>query len=234
MKEADRPQSPFAGQLDFSARPPVRKLSPEEIDRQLAGHRLYLETEWRQGHRANFASADLTGRDFAGLNLRGIKMDRALLKGAGFSGTRLQRANLIGALLEEARLDDADLVGARLSGANLVSASLENACLAKAEMEFALLAKAALRGANLRAADLSGALLDGAVLSRADLGEANLRGAGLRDARLDGVDRAMRGWAARFLPGPRCAALIYAAPICVWRGSTVRICPMLICAAPRA
>ena len=109
MSEADRPQSPFAGQLDFSARPPVRKLSPEEIERQLAGHRLYLETEWRQGHRANFASADLTGRDFSGLNLRGIKMDRALLKGADCTRAGLQRANLIGALLEEARLDDADL-----------------------------------------------------------------------------------------------------------------------------
>src|SRR6516162_7987279 len=117
VTEWDRPQSPFAGQLDFSARPPVRKLSPEEIERQLAGHRLYLETEWRQGHRANFASADLTGRDFAGLNLRGIKMDRALLKGADCTRAGLQRANLIGALLEDARLDDADLVGARLSGA---------------------------------------------------------------------------------------------------------------------
>src|SRR6516165_10867678 len=161
MSEADRPQSPFAGQLDFSARPPVRKLSPEEIERQLAGHRLYLETEWRQGHRANFASADLTGRDFSGLNLRGIKMDRALLKGADFSSTRLQRANLIGALLEEARLDEADLSGARLSGAKLVSARLENACLAKVEMEFALLPKAVLRAACLQGADMSGALLDG-------------------------------------------------------------------------
>src|SRR5262249_18285105 len=43
------------------------------------GPRLYLETEWRQGHRANFASADLSGQDFSGLNLRGIKMDRAVL-----------------------------------------------------------------------------------------------------------------------------------------------------------
>ena len=91
-----------------------------------------------------------------------------------------------------------------------------------------------LAGARLRGLDLSGALLDGAVLSRADLGEANLRGAGLRDARLDGVDRAMRGWAARFLPGPRCAPPICAAPIFVWRGSTAPICPTPISAAPRA
>ena len=46
---------------DFSARTPLRVLSPDEIERMLAEHRLYLETEYHQGHRANFSSADLTG-----------------------------------------------------------------------------------------------------------------------------------------------------------------------------
>jgi hypothetical protein len=81
MAEPDIPRSPFAGMPDFSVRTPVRVLSPDEIERMLAEHRLYLETEYRQGHRADFSSADLTGRDFSGLNLRGIKMDRAVLKG---------------------------------------------------------------------------------------------------------------------------------------------------------
>jgi uncharacterized protein YjbI with pentapeptide repeats len=58
----------------------------------LAEHRLYLETEYHEGHRANFSSADLTGRKFSGLNLRGVKMDRALLTGADFTGARLQAA----------------------------------------------------------------------------------------------------------------------------------------------
>jgi hypothetical protein len=84
MSESERPRSPFAGMADLTARTPVRVLSPDEIERMLAEHRLYLETEYHQGHRANFSSADLTGRDFSGLNLRGIKMDRALLSGARF------------------------------------------------------------------------------------------------------------------------------------------------------
>src|ERR1700720_4130840 len=82
MSESERPRSPFAGMADLSARTPLRMLSPDEIGQMLAGHRLYLETEYHQGHRANFSSADLTGRDFSDLNLRGIKMDRALLGGA--------------------------------------------------------------------------------------------------------------------------------------------------------
>src|SRR5271170_4587535 len=130
MSDSDRPRSPFAGMADFSARTPVRVLSTEEIEQILASHRLYLETEYREGHRANFSSADLTGRDFSGLNLRGIKMDRAVLRCADFTGAHLQRANLIGAIAEGARFDRVDLSGTRLSGANLVSASLENACLA--------------------------------------------------------------------------------------------------------
>ena len=109
MTERDRPQSPFAGMADLAARTPLRVLSPDEIARLLAEHRLYLDTEYHEGHRANFASADLTGRDFSGLNLRGIKMDRAVLRGANFSGAHLQKANLIGAILQEARLNHADL-----------------------------------------------------------------------------------------------------------------------------
>jgi hypothetical protein len=119
MSESERPQSPFAGMRDFSARTPVRVLSPDEIERALVEHRLYLETEYHQGHRANFSSTDLAGRDFSGLNLRGIKMDRAVLRGADFTGAHLQAANLVGAIAEQACFDRADLSRARLSGANL-------------------------------------------------------------------------------------------------------------------
>jgi uncharacterized protein YjbI with pentapeptide repeats len=101
---------------DFSAPTPLRVVSPDEIELMLAEHRLYLETEYNEGHRANFSSADLTGRDFSGLNLRGIKMDRAVLRGADFTGAHLQSANLVGALAEQACFDRADLSRARLSG----------------------------------------------------------------------------------------------------------------------
>src|ERR1700682_388139 len=97
MSESDRPRSPSAGMADLSARAPLRVHSPNEIERMLTEHRLYLETEYHQGHRANFSSDDLTGRDFSGLNLRGVKMDLAVLRGADFTGAHLQSANLIGA-----------------------------------------------------------------------------------------------------------------------------------------
>ena len=211
-----------------------RVLSPGEIERLLVEHRLYLETEYHQGHRANFASADLTGRDFSGLNLRGIKMDRAFLSRADFTGAHLQSAKLVGAIAERACFDHADLSRARLSGANLVSASLEDACLAKAEMEFALMANVTLRGACLREADMSGAQLDAAVLIGTDLRKANLRGA----------DSVMQSWtrATSVMPGSgvpswwerRCAVPICAVRIYAWQSWTVRICPMPIWIALKA
>ena len=78
MADSDRPHSPFTGKLDFSARTPVRVLPLDEIEQMLAAHRLYLETERRQGSRANFGSADLSGRDFSGLNLAG-RLDSSTL-----------------------------------------------------------------------------------------------------------------------------------------------------------
>src|SRR5260370_16211405 len=85
MAESERPRSPFAGKLDFSPRAPQRVLSPDEIGQILAAHLLYVETERRQGRRADFASADLSGIDFSARNLRRGKMGPSLLRGARFA-----------------------------------------------------------------------------------------------------------------------------------------------------
>jgi hypothetical protein len=77
---------------DLSVRKPVRVLSTDEIEKTLTAHRLYRETEHHEGHRADFSSVDLTGREFSGLDLPGIKMNHAVLRGADFSGADLRGA----------------------------------------------------------------------------------------------------------------------------------------------
>src|SRR5260221_7378239 len=99
MPNSDRSQSPFAEMVDFSVRRPIRALSSGEVEHRLASHRLYLQTERCQGRRANFASTDLPGLDFSGLDLRRIKMDRALLGIADFTRSCLDSANIIGAFI---------------------------------------------------------------------------------------------------------------------------------------
>jgi hypothetical protein len=49
MAEPDRLRSPFAGVADLSTQTPVRVLSPDEIERMLAEHRLYLEMGYHRG-----------------------------------------------------------------------------------------------------------------------------------------------------------------------------------------
>jgi uncharacterized protein YjbI with pentapeptide repeats len=83
MTASDRLRFPFADVADLPVRIPLRVLSPDEIEQMLASHRRYLHTEYHEGHRANFSSADLTGRDFSGLNLRASPDRSAGLRDAG-------------------------------------------------------------------------------------------------------------------------------------------------------
>src|ERR1700739_1340053 len=77
MSGTELPGSPFAGLLDLAAGAEIRVLPRDEIDRILADHRLYLETERRQGRRADFTVVDLSGRVFAGVDLRRATLPRA-------------------------------------------------------------------------------------------------------------------------------------------------------------
>lgn len=89
-----------------------------------------------------------------GVDLRGLKADRANLPLAV-----LEDAKLEGAQLYLARLDGAHLTRARLTGAHLARASLRDAYLDDSD-----LSGANLLGANLSGSDLRGARLDGARL----------------------------------------------------------------------
>ena len=186
MSDSDRPRSPFAGLAGRSARLPVRMLSRAEIEQMLAAHRLNLETEWRQGHRANFASVDLSGHDFSGLNLRGIKMDRAVLSGADFSGTQPQSATLIGVISQEARFHRADLSGARMSGQTSFRRALRTAVSPRADLEFVLMAEARCGAPACMRPDMSGAQLD---IQTEEAHLARYLWALLKDARATETDR---------------------------------------------
>src|SRR5438132_1159810 len=121
MPNSDRPRSPFAGMVDFSVRPAIRVLSPGEVEQRLAAHRLYLQTERRQGRRANFASTDLSAANLRGAGFREARLDEADLRdarlgGAFLVGASLCGADLRGAYLRLAKFDGADLSNANLSG----------------------------------------------------------------------------------------------------------------------
>ncbi|WP_437806417.1 DUF2169 domain-containing protein [Sorangium sp. So ce1078] len=151
---------------------------------------------------------DLTGADFRGVDLRGMRFARAFLEGADLRGCDLSGAVLEGAVLAKADLTGANLAGARLRGANLGKANLEGAVLDDADLTEAVLMGARLAGASLKRARLeradvlqvswAGVDLSGADLSLcsfvqtsfagANLAGANLERATLLECSLDGTD----------------------------------------------
>ena len=153
----------------------MEKIDQETLFIILKEHQLWLESNGRNGKKADLSNKNLIGADLEGANLRG-----ANLRGANLIG-----ANLIGANLREANLIEAYLIGAYLIGANLREASLIEASLIEASLIEANLREANLRGANLKGAYLRGANLRGANLEGAYLERANLIGADLEGTNLN-------------------------------------------------
>jgi len=128
-------------------------MEASELKEILGQHKLWIETNGKQGERAKLQGADLRGANLEFANLTG-----AILTGANLTGATLEGATLTHADLWDANLVGATLMGANLRGANLTGADLTGANLRVATLTGAILTGAYLQGANLRGANLSGAI----------------------------------------------------------------------------
>ncbi len=129
-------------------------ISREELDKVLEAHRKWVESEGKEGERADLFEA----------NLQEANLFKANLQEAYLRGANLYEANLYRASLQEAYLYGANLQGAKLDGANLYEANLYGANLPGAYLHRANLQGAYLRGANLQEAYLTDA--DGLTASQ--------------------------------------------------------------------
>ncbi len=127
MANSPVPRSPFAAGIDPFDDTPIRSVEPEELAQILAAHELYVRSDRRSGNRADLRATNLSGRNFSGMKLRRIRMNRAELVGADFEGSNLRRVNMIGAKMQRGRLAFADLTRGKLSGINLAEANCEGA-----------------------------------------------------------------------------------------------------------
>ena len=78
-------------------------MKSEQLQEILARHRLWLETDGRQGQRADLSGANLRGADLAGADLTGANLARADLYGADLRRAKLRHANVAGANLTDAK-----------------------------------------------------------------------------------------------------------------------------------
>lgn len=143
---------------------------------------------------------DLTGLDLREANLRGTELSRADIERADLSGAKLQGANLERAWLTDSRLKGAMLNDANLTSAQLPDVDLTDAHLSGANLTSAYLYLARLERAYLEKANLSDTDFNHADLRHAELGGANLTRTNFKNARLEGavfkdwMYESARGW----------------------------------------
>ncbi len=111
----------------------LREVSEEELKQILADHQRWVETDGREGTRADLTGANLQGANLGEANLGSAKLQGANLMLAKLQGANLWGANLRLANLQGANLGEANLWMANLSGANLFAANLQGANLTKAK-----------------------------------------------------------------------------------------------------
>lgn len=80
-----------------------------ELNKILEEHKKWLETDGKEGKRANLRSADLSFADLRGADLSFADLRSADLRGADLRGADLRNADLRGANLSYANLSDANL-----------------------------------------------------------------------------------------------------------------------------
>ena len=85
----------------------------------LAAHQKWVETDGREGRRAELRNAVLQEADLHGANLQDADLEGARLSVADLMRTNLRCANLRSVDFWMADMKDANLQGAELRGANL-------------------------------------------------------------------------------------------------------------------
>ncbi len=169
----------------------AHKPSPLKLDelRLVAdAHLQWLQSEGRDGRRAN-----LSGQDLSGLDLQGIYLPEANLRGATLVGTNFSQADLQGAdfsqsILERTNFRQTKLEGANFSRAEAFCAYFDHASMVDANFSHANLKEASLRGAQLTGVKFREASVMGANFSGANLQQAVLRDLNASEAVFNGAD----------------------------------------------
>lgn len=174
----------------------VASHSTGDVQSILQGHILWLNSDGKDGRRANFRNANLQGLDlsnnqlaeasFRGANLQGASLNGCDMRGADLSEAQLSSALLTASNLGGTIFSRADLRHAQFSGSDLQAADFSNAQLSGTDLQqlnlaSAIFLEADMQGANLTQSSLIGANLRGANLTSANLTAANLSGANCRD-----------------------------------------------------
>ena len=158
-------------------------MDQKELDKILENHKLWLESNKKEGKRARLRFENLDGINLQNKNLQEIDFEGACLNRSFLSDSNLNRANLRKSFLNDAFIRKATFIESSLEGASLKGATAPEVKLNKANLKYANLQRIKLQNAEFYETNL-----EGANLGEADLQGATLRYTNLKDAKLDGTN----------------------------------------------
>jgi len=148
-----------------------KKITQEELDEILEQHHLWLETEGKEGNRANLSKVNLGNFNLERVNLSKANLKGASLIGANLSQSKLSFANLSEAYMMFTDLSETIMTGTNLEGANLFRANLKGSVFPYAKLDRADFSSVDLSGAMYLRKDFSNALNVSSKLSEKDSNE---------------------------------------------------------------
>lgn len=204
---------------EITAEKPVMsgtKYTQEQLNLTLEQHWLWLDSGGKEGKRAYFREADLTGCALAGLNLvqvnfrgadlRGVEMSGSVCDDADFTavnlsdviatGTSFRRANMLQVTAQRGQFSQGDFSQAKMSQCDFTQANFARSNLTEANLRESRFAQTDfsdtnLFGANLRSAQLKSAIFTDVLLDEADCREAQF--VDTRFVRVSMIDSEFRG-----------------------------------------
>jgi len=129
----------------------------KELQRILKQHKLWLESEKKEGERADLRGANLTGVVLDEADLWGAHLRYANLTGANLTGSMLSRACMRGANLSKANLSSSMMFEVDLRKANLTGAVLDGAKFWYADLREAIVKPCSATGCHITDAKFSSA-----------------------------------------------------------------------------
>ena len=165
----------------------LRRISKEELAEVLREHKKWLDSNEKEGKRADLSYTNLSHTDFRYTNLRRANLSYTNLEEANLSYADLSFADLSNAKLQFISAKFTNLSGANLEYAKIYS-TLEYADLSNAFLNNADLKEIRLEHSNLSFAYLINANLQSALFLSVNFCHADIRGTNFYDANLYDVE----------------------------------------------
>lgn len=131
-------------------KPEDKKIGSKTLRKILDDHRLYVESNRREGKKADLSGQDLHGIDFSGENLFGADLSHSDISQTKCENTIFWGADISNSVLWEGDFRYSCLIGCNLSGSDLSRANFSHATMCGANLK-----EANFRDANFTSADMS-------------------------------------------------------------------------------